>query len=216
MTGPASFTGGARIGWTNASWPLATLNVDATGIDLSVRVLGNHRFVPSDVVSVKRITWFPVLGWGVQIHHTRRDLPTRIIFWTLGSPQAILDAIQQSGFAPQGRLEDVPLSRGFPFRWQALVGLAALWNALIYLDLRAQPDAYHAQAGAFSLLALFIVFAASVLVRRPGAVQQTFLKSPDALPRVRAGINLVSLVTGLLTVAHLVHFAVRWGVEAAR
>jgi len=47
-----SFRGGARLGWANASWPLAKLTANSECLTLSS--LGRYEFTPSQVVEIER------------------------------------------------------------------------------------------------------------------------------------------------------------------
>lgn len=91
-------TGGARIGWTNATWPLAKLSVTANKLTIQVKLLGTYTFAPEQISSIERYTIIPVLGWGIRIRHNVADYPEKIIFWCLGNPSSVLDGIRDVGF----------------------------------------------------------------------------------------------------------------------
>ncbi|CAN5189899.1 hypothetical protein BH10PSE17_BH10PSE17_18560 [soil metagenome] len=96
-----SFIGGARMGWVNASWPFAKLTVRTDRVRLAS--LRTFDFAPQDVVGFERYGWVPVIATGVRIRHNRLDYPDRIVFWTLGRPQTVFEAIDEAGFVPSGR-----------------------------------------------------------------------------------------------------------------
>ncbi|QDK40574.1 hypothetical protein DOM21_03720 [Bacteriovorax stolpii] len=89
---------GARLGWFNASWPLAFLSVNSKKLKLRVLIFKNYEFVPDQVLSVKKYVFIPIFGWGVQVQHTVNDYPERIIIWSLYNPQKIIDKISEVGF----------------------------------------------------------------------------------------------------------------------
>jgi hypothetical protein len=113
----ASFRGGARVGWVNASWPFATLT--ANGSTLTLSSLGTYTFRPSDVVALEPYGSIPVLASGIRIEHNRKDYPKKMIFWCMGRRSVVLAEIANTGFSPAGH----PIERasGFPIRWSTVV-----------------------------------------------------------------------------------------------
>ena len=95
-----SITGGARIGWLNATWPMAKLIVQPSRIDLIVKSIGNYSFAKDQVISLNKYTVFPVIGRGIKIEHIIPEYPKKIIFWTLDNPESIILQIQETGFLP--------------------------------------------------------------------------------------------------------------------
>jgi hypothetical protein len=49
------FTGGARIGMANATWPFASLKVSKDRLDLNATIVGNLVFRPADIISIETI-----------------------------------------------------------------------------------------------------------------------------------------------------------------
>lgn len=192
-------TGGARVGWVNATWPLAKLRASPESLEIAAAVVGTYRFRPEDVREIAPVTWIPLLSWGVRVHHVRADVPERVIFWTFAPPARAIEAIAASGFvarAPSGA--SLP-TRAFPFRIPFLVGAIVLWNALVVSDMvRYQPG--RPIPGPGGLVALALVFLTSLVLRRPGPVQRLALSSPDALPQIRGLLNLLTLVSGFMLV----------------
>jgi hypothetical protein len=80
MTEPFTATGGAMLGWVNASGGLAKLTASADAIDLRVRILGRYTFRPESVVAAERLVWIPLLARGVRIRHCVGNYPQQIVF----------------------------------------------------------------------------------------------------------------------------------------
>ncbi len=200
----AVFTGGARLGYVNATWPFATLRVRRDELVLETSLIGTVRFRPEDVVAVERLVWFPLLAWGVRIHHVRGDAPERVIFWNLGGPDPVLAAIDAAGFVPRASASDAPAERqGFGFRIPFVVAVIVAWNALFMWDVAHFDRLAGGTApipGPGMVAAFALVFALSLLVRVRGPIQRLALRSPDALPRVRGFLNLLTFVSGWLLV----------------
>ncbi len=194
------FTGGALVGAVNVSWPLASLKVESDELVLKAMIIGTHRFKREDVFDVAQVIWLPVLAWGVRIRHTREDVPTNVIFWSLGRPGRILDAVSRSGFLPGAPKLDSRKHSGFPFRPAFVLCAVALWNVLFLMDRwRSQPV-----WGLGFLCAAGAAFAGSLLVQRPGIFQRFALRSPDLLPNARGFLRLLTLVTGVMLAVGIV------------
>jgi hypothetical protein len=98
MQEPFTKVGGARIGWTNFSWPLALLS--ATHDKLIIRVMFDaYTFAPNDVYAIERYQGF--ISEGICIRHNVASYPERIIFWS--NPEKVLSSIWDAGFAAEAR-----------------------------------------------------------------------------------------------------------------
>ena len=188
------FKGGARFGHANASWPLARLTAGESELVIRASVIGEYRFRPEDVVEVRTIRWLPVIAQGVQVIHIKDDRPERIIFWTLGSPEAVRAAIESAGFCGTAAATDMPEPLGFPLRWPFVVAAVLLWNAALLLD-RPWKDG---RPGPMTLGALALLFVTSLAIRVPGPLQRLALREPRALDRIRSALNIVTLVSALM------------------
>ncbi|OAV45358.1 hypothetical protein [Lewinella sp. 4G2] len=91
-----SYTGGARVGMMNASFPLAKLFVEDGALNLNVLLLGKHRFLQSQITALQHVTNAVGLGKGIKIEHTHPTYSNELIFWTLSDPDKILDEIANS------------------------------------------------------------------------------------------------------------------------
>ena len=80
MPSPFKATGGARVGWTNATYPLARLSVTTDQLSISIQLLGTYTFAPDQVATVEKYVMIPVITSGVRIHHCNVDCPERFIF----------------------------------------------------------------------------------------------------------------------------------------
>jgi len=202
-----TFTGGARIGWVNATFPLATLGVSEDALELSAAFLGSYRFRPEDVVAVETVTYVPVLAWGVRIVHARTDIPARVIFWTFGPPWRVVENVL-STFSPRAP-EGSRVDSKFPFRIPFVIVAVLLWNALLLGDRWLRPGIHVALPGPLTVLALALTFGSSLLIRRPGAFQRLALRTPESIAPLRGFVNLLSFVSGLLLIASAISVAIQ-------
>jgi hypothetical protein len=208
MNEPFEATGGARVDWTNASWPLAKLTATSTSLRVEIRVLGDYRFTPDTVVSITRYTMIPVLGWGIQIRHSVPEYPARFIFWCLGNPDTLITGIRDAGFLPQAPASTVPLRKGFALRWQTIIVAIAIWNGLFAFDMVSQRQTFPIP-GFFSVLAIGLAVAASVAALHVPAFQGLILKPGRSIGEIRPFLNLLLLISGMmfvvLTVIQIFH-----------
>jgi hypothetical protein len=199
MSSPFTATGGARVGWMNASWPLAHLTATPERLAIWVFLSGTYEFAPSQVVAIERYVMIPVLGWGVRIVHCRADYPRQFVFWYLDSPESILQGIRDAGFLPVASAAEFPPRRGFPLRWSAILGAIVVWNGLFTIDyLRSHGDAL--QPGPFILLALFFAFALSVATLKSPKIQRCVLKPGRDIGEIRAVVGLLAFISGIMLV----------------
>lgn len=191
-----TFTGGARIGWCNATFPFATLSVSQEKLFLKVSFLGEYEFSPSDIVSLSKYSLIPVLGWGIRIEHTNLSYPTKIIFWCLGSPQTVLDRISATGFMPTALREDMPQRKGFSVRWQAVVAVIVIWN-LLFL-----PISYgdKNQLSVLVLLPLLFALIGGISLLRMPSLQRLVMKPGREIGEIGAWIKLTIGITGFMAV----------------
>ena len=191
----ASFRGGSRVGWVNASWPLAKLT--ANGTTLALTSLGTYTFTPSQVVSIEPYGLIPVLASGIRINHNRKDYPKTVIFWCMGHRSAILEEIANTGFRPVGQqLERAP---GFPVRWVTVLVAIILWNALFLID-RAVAGSQPQPPGLFAFLAVVLTFCAATATRAFPAFQRLVMREGHEVAEIKSFLVLLQIVTGIISV----------------
>jgi hypothetical protein len=78
MTPTFAQVGGARIGFVNATWPLARLSADRDAIAL--RCLFKFTFPRDRIARLARYRGF--VSTGLQIEHTVPRYPGFMLFWT--------------------------------------------------------------------------------------------------------------------------------------
>ena len=116
MNEPVTFTGGARLGWVQATWPFGRLSISSGQLTIALAFAGPYTFAPSEVSSLERCG---IASNGLRIVHTRTDYPETIIFWCGGARvPRVLDAAARAGF--DVRIPSSPRRRGMPFRWLAI------------------------------------------------------------------------------------------------
>jgi len=118
MIDTVTFTGGARLGWIQATWPFGRLSVAPDQLTISLAFAGRYTFAPSEVSSFERCGF---ASHGLRIVHTRADYPDTIIFWCGARMPQVLDAAVRAGF--QADVPASPPRRGMSVRWLAIAQL---------------------------------------------------------------------------------------------
>ena len=195
---PAKATGGARIGWVNASWPLARLSVTEKELSLKVSLFGIYKFTPEQVVRLEPHGSIPLISSGIQVVHNKADSPQTLIFWCVGSRDRLLEEIRRSGFKPSGKAAAVPLQTGMPWRWSFIVAAVLLLNALFLAD-RFIVKVQHG-TGPLSVAAMAIIFATSIGLMRSEFVQSLALKPGRSAEEILPMARLLTMISGFMLV----------------
>lgn len=199
-------TGGARIGWINASWPLAKLSATQDKLTVTAHLLGTYNFTPQQVSAVERYVMIPVLAWGVRVRHCVPEYPQQIIFWSLGSPDGVLGGIRDTGFVPVASNSAIPAHRGIPVRWSAIIAAIIVWNALFMLPFAGRGSA-HSAPNWLVLVPLIATFGLSLGTLTSPTLQRLILKPDRSVGEIRPFLLLLTFVTGLLLVVFTILLA---------
>jgi hypothetical protein len=198
MPEPLTINGSAMVGWINASG-LAKLEASVDKLEVRIWLLGQYTFRPEDVVSVTRVSWTPLLLWGIRIEHSIASYPRQIIFWQRGNPDALLKRIRDAGFEPKAPASAVPFRRGIALRWQALVIAFIVWSVLLQLPQFFQPaKGFASPALVFPLLALVLLFYVSWRTPRSAALQRLVVGDGRHVGEIRPVLNLLAFISGIL------------------
>jgi hypothetical protein len=197
--GRIRITGGAQVGWVNASWPFATLAASATELSISGRLIGSYTFAPDQVARLESYGSVPLVGRGVRIVHARPDYPAKIIFWSFRDPDRVVDDIRLLGFIPQASSAIVPTRSSMPLRWSAVIMFIVVWNLLFVLD-GFVPWKEPKVPGLFHQLALGLAFSVAVVTQRSKTMQYWVLRPGRSVGEIRSFLLLLQIVSGFLLV----------------
>ena len=192
---PLSVTGGARIGWVSASWPLAHLSVSATELRLSCFLVGSYAFAPGQVVSFERYGLIPLLGRGIRVVHARRDAPRDIVFLSFRNPDRLVEDIHAAGFRPSAASDPVALPAGFPVKWSVMLAIAIVWNLSMLIGIG------HGKPGIGIALAPAMIVALAGATKASPRVQAIVMRDGHRVEEIAPVLNLLLLVCGILAVA---------------
>jgi len=201
-------TGGARIGWVNASWPLAKLSVSKDNLSITALMLGAYSFAPTEVVALEAYQPLPIIGRGIRVVHSRSDYPETIIFWCLSNPTTLLHDIEAAGFIARTSPTGQPQrrGRGFPVRWVAVVAIVAMWNVLFLFD-GFVPWNPPKPPGPFVLLALGLLLTGTFALQVSPRVQALVMRPGRPVSEIAPVVTLLQVISAfLLIIFTLLHF----------
>jgi hypothetical protein len=178
-----SWTGGARVGWLNSSYPLATLRIEKDQLCLNVLLSSSYTFSPAQVSSLQKFRG--IISSGIQIHHCVQDYPSKIIFWCMGNPDNILQKIAASGFTPEADCPIAPQRTGFPLKWSAILFIVIAWNLLLFLGNSHLDGQRTHEIDGWTVLTLLILLLLSHCVIRSEKLQSLLLKHGRTFGEVR-------------------------------
>jgi hypothetical protein len=202
-----SITGGARIGWVNASWPFARLSVSSNSLTVAVGMLGTYAFAPAQVVALEPYGVVPLVGRGVQVIHGHPNYPAKVVFWSFGDPERLIAKIRGTGFVPSCPSAAATSREGIPLRWSAILVALVVWNTLFLLG-GFVPWRAPKFPGPLVPAALALAFLSAYALPRSTFLQSLVLKEGRSIEEIRALLSLIQLVCGLLFVVFLIVFAV--------
>ncbi len=198
-----NFTGGARIGMANASFPFATLKVRKNSLVLNAGIIGNLSFKPTDIISIEPYSGF--MSSGLKIKHKVPRYKEKVIFWTFKNPNEIIRQIQQIGF-----LDNIPKSNTeieneinerqkqgeFPFKISFAIGVIAIWSILYLIDFFNKKT--EEILGNGIKIALGFVFATSILTLVSSKFRKLVLKEGRELKEISRFLYLLIIITGFM------------------
>jgi len=199
MNAPLEMTGGARIGWVNATWPFAKLSASAQQLSVSGSLIGRYNFSPDQVAALEPYGSIPVFGTGMRIVHTVQSYPEKIIFWCFGSPKRLIERITNLGFRPSALRSQVPHRDGMAFRWSFVILLVVAWNALFLLD-GFVPWKVPKGPGPYTILAVALLFLTALSLNLSSRFQAWVLKPGRSISEVRAVVILVLVVSAIMLI----------------
>ncbi len=198
---PVPFTkrGGAQFGWVNASWPLARISATPECLSVGVGILWNYTFTPNQVSKIERYGFIPFLSQGIRVRHQVPEYPQRIIFWSIGNPETIIEGIREAGFVPDAPDYPIPSRQGIPMRWSAIIGGILGWNLIFMVFFAGIP--HHGSVPAWRVpLPILVVLALIVAILKSTALQRLIMKPGRNIGEIKRFLYLIAFICGLLAI----------------
>lgn len=204
------FTGGARIGMANATWPFASLKVTKDRLDLNATIVGNLVFRPADIISIE--PYSGGMSSGLKINHRVPKYKDKVIFWTFKNPNEIIRQIQQTGFLDNTTSilnqtdSDIISERqkqgGFPIKTPFAVAVVVIWNVLFLFDFL---DFFKGNTEGIPLgngvkMALGFVLMTAILILISGGFRKLVLKEGRELKDVSKFLYFIIFICGFMLI----------------
>jgi hypothetical protein len=194
-TQQVSQRGGAQIGWLSASWPLANIRIEHGKMTLNA--MGKYTFATADVQAIEPVGSIPFIGTGIRVHHTKNDYPNKVVFYSVGRRDSLLQAARTAGFTVGGPA--VNTHRGFPVRFSAIVVFILVWNALFLLDRGGNLLNASAGLGVYSWLAMLLAFVFATCTLKSAQLQKLVLRDGHHVGEISGFLRLLQIITGIAT-----------------
>jgi hypothetical protein len=199
-------TGGAKIGWANATWPFAKLHVTDKTLTLNATILGKLVFTRSDIRSIEVYRKFGVFRKGIQLNHSVPNYSKTVIFWTSRDPRQLIDAIEKTGFLESNSrlnpIDEMDLKEdqkkgGFPLKISFAIAIIVLWNLLSCIDLKKSLTQGELQFGPGEgfVLSTGVMVIACLLLLFIRQFQRLALKEGKRMEDIRSFVYLLLFIS---------------------
>ena len=202
--------GGARIGLFNATWPFATLKVDKNILELSTGLMGNFIFSKTDICTIEPYGLIPIIGRGIKINHYKKSYNSKIIFWTFGSPEALIQEIETTQFFDKSteKLErnGPHYAEGFPVKLSASIVIVAIWNILLlgdFINFFFNNNSTGSPLGLGAQLATGFIVSISILLLTSKHARNLILKKDQPIDNLKKSLYFIMAITGFLFLSSL-------------
>ena len=207
-------TGGARIGWANASWPFATLHVTNPTLTLNATILGKLVFSSSDIRSIEVYRKSGILRNGIQINHSVPNYSETVVFWTSKDPQRLINEIIKTGFLENNSrlnpieamdLRENQQQGGFPLKIPFAITIIVLWNLFSCIDLKHFFDHGKLQFGLGKgfVLSTGMMMLVCLLLLFAEPFQRLVLKEGRRIQDIRPFVYLLLFISTALFLSQL-------------
>lgn len=198
-------TGGARIGWVNATWPFAKLIATSEKLKLNVSFIGKYEFNKGQIISIKKHGIIPILASGIKIEHNVDSFPQKIMFLTFGSPNKLIANIEKTGFltgSPENEVQHTaPKKTGLPVKIFPVIGVIIIWNLLFLADQYFSINQTPGKPGVLSVSAIVFIVILSLSIKKNPPIANVFLKQNRSVGEIMPTLNLLILVSGIMSIA---------------
>jgi len=207
MNNKVKFTGGARLGFANSTWPLATLTITSERLDINGSLVGSYSFNKEDVDSIEPYYNIPFIGQGIKINHHVPNYKRKVIFWTFKNPHDIIEKIRSTGFLdPQtdkpsnheinNQVINKQKQGGFPVKIPFLVSILVIWNLLFFADIKNYlgNELSNKPLGNGALIALGFLFIVSLLTLISKDFRKIVLKEGRELKEINRFLYFIMII----------------------
>jgi len=208
-----SLNGGANIGWANATWPFAKLNVTSNRLELNAYLLGNFIFQPMDIISITPYSGRSFFQNGIKIIHNVENYNKTIVFWTSENANSVIYNIKHFGFLDNHKndkllynQEIIELQKigSFPLHKSFAIAIVVIWNLLLLPDFISNvisPKDGWVSFPDGPLYATGFMFLISISILTLSPIQAIALKDGKTTKDIDRFLYFVILITGVMFIA---------------
>ncbi|MFS2188341.1 hypothetical protein ACCC92_16805 [Mucilaginibacter sp. Mucisp84] len=192
-----SLNGGAYVGNTRASQPLATLKVTPNMLMVTIGFMGQLYFNVDDIISIEPTSGLN--GSGIRIIHSVTAYPKKVLFTTGMGYQNVIENIKDTGFFDKTISDQVQYYQikkmqeqgKLPIKTAALILLLAGWNIPPIAGL-IKGGVYHAVS--YSRLSLLFAFFSIILTLFSPAFRTLVLKEGREISDMKKSLYFLLLI----------------------
>ena len=207
------YTGGAKIGMSNVTWPFASLTVTKDRLDLNAAIVGKYSFTSEDIISIE--PYSGIINRGLKIIHKVPKYKDKIIFWTFKNPQAIINDIRNLGFFDgksssvsheiRNEVSKKQKQGGFPVKTSFAIAVVVIWNILFLTDFtgffKGESEDFPLGNGAIAALGFVLITCVLTLVSKD--FRKLVLKESRELKDISTFLYFIMLLCGFLLIGIL-------------
>lgn len=192
-----SISGGAYVGNTSASRPLATLKVTPNMLLVNIGFAGQLYFNADDIISIEPTSGLN--GSGIRIIHNVTSYPKKVSFTAGMSYQNIIENIKGTGFFDKTisdqtqyyQIKKMQEQGKLPIKTATLIVLLAGWNIpLIIGFIKGGVD----HAASYSRLSFLFAFSAIILTIFLPAFRTLILKEGREIDDMKKSLYFLLLI----------------------
>ncbi len=215
ITENIALNGGANVGWANATWPFAKLNVTSNRLELNTYLLGNFIFQPMDIISIVPYSGASPFKNGIKIIHNVENYNQKIVFWTSENAISVINKIKHFGFLDDPKndkliynQEIIELQKigSFPLKKSFAIAIVVIWNALLLPDFISNVISQKGTLVTFPngpLFASGFIFLISISILVLSPVQALALKDGKTVKDIDRFLYFIILITGIMFIGFL-------------
>ena len=105
-----------------------------------------------------------------------------------------------TGFQTTAPLTDIPIRKGIPVKWSAIIISVIIWNILFIIDMNSSQNE-SSELGIFSLIAIALLFVTISWLKYSHSFQKIVMKPGRSINEIRPILHLLQFISGVGTIA---------------
>lgn len=210
-----SLNGGASIGWANATWPFAKMDVTSNRLELNTYLLGNFIFQPTDIIAIVPYSGASLFQNGIKIIHSVENYNRKIVFRTSEDANLLISKIKDLGFLGDPKNYKLIYNQeiierqnigSFPLNKTFAIAVVVIWNVLLLPDfisnvISPKDGLVLFPNGPLFASGFIFLISTSILVLSP--IQAIALKPGKTIKDIDRFLYFIILISTLMFIAFL-------------